>query len=205
LIPALPDVVFATKAHEGSEQSPDGVLLYVRTGDDTDTLAWIDEQGELATESQLAVLLAARCEPEEPARVRREDHHKLVRAGVQHVITEASKSGGQLGLPSGARYKTYYALKRYLDRLEGKTAPLGSPDVAAIKLAQQEIYRSRLRESARDTLNRMLRSGADEETIARRVLELREDERLTVPAEGEEQAEPQIICSLGLIPRARVQ
>ena len=49
-----------------------------------------------------------------------------------------------------------------------------------------------------DILNRQLRSGIDDEGLAGRVIELREEGRLCIIHEEEELQEPRIICSLGL-------
>ncbi len=61
IIPQLPPVVYSSRHHTPTDRAPAGVLIYVRTGDDSDALAWIDEQGRRITESQLAVLKAAAC------------------------------------------------------------------------------------------------------------------------------------------------
>ncbi|MBS1213242.1 MAG: family helicase, partial [Proteobacteria bacterium] len=58
-IEALPNVVYATKAHTAAPEAPPGVLVYMRTGEGNDALAWIDEQGRSVTQSQLAILKAA--------------------------------------------------------------------------------------------------------------------------------------------------
>ena len=47
--------------------TPKGVLVYVRTPTGNDALAWIDREGKLVTESQLAILNAAACPPDAPA------------------------------------------------------------------------------------------------------------------------------------------
>ena len=41
----LPNVVFSTRAHEPSAAQPEGVLVYTRTADDNDALAWVDREG----------------------------------------------------------------------------------------------------------------------------------------------------------------
>jgi SNF2 family DNA or RNA helicase len=41
-IPDMPAVVFATKSHEPKEKEPAGVLVYLKTADGNDALAWID-------------------------------------------------------------------------------------------------------------------------------------------------------------------
>jgi hypothetical protein len=64
--------------------------------------------------------------------------------------------------------------------------------------AIDEIYRYPLRQVAIDTLNRQLKSGASDEALAELVIALREDGRLCLIQDSESEAEPQIICSLGL-------
>ena len=60
------------------------------------------------------------------------------------------------------------------------------------------MYRYPLRESAKDTLNRQMRSGIDNEQLAQLVVDLRTDDRLCLVQDETEKQEPQIICSLGL-------
>ena len=43
IIPAMPPVVFATKAYEPLDREEDGVLLYMRTAEGNDALVWVDE------------------------------------------------------------------------------------------------------------------------------------------------------------------
>ncbi|MEX2142220.1 MAG: helicase-related protein [Pirellulales bacterium] len=69
-IPNLPNVVFSTRPHEPNDQAPEGVLVYVRTADDNDALAWMNLRGESVTESQFAVLKAAECSPDTRRRCR---------------------------------------------------------------------------------------------------------------------------------------
>jgi hypothetical protein len=44
-IPALPDVVYSTKPHASAADQPEGVLVYVRTAQANDALAWVDTHG----------------------------------------------------------------------------------------------------------------------------------------------------------------
>jgi hypothetical protein len=67
-IEALPNVVYATKPHTVRPGQPEGALVYVRTAQDYDALAWIAPDGESITESQFAILRAAECGPETPAK-----------------------------------------------------------------------------------------------------------------------------------------
>ncbi|HEX7183023.1 MAG TPA: helicase-related protein [Thermoanaerobaculia bacterium] len=78
-ITALPDVIFSTRLHAPAQAGPPGVLVYLRTADDNDFLAWLDEGGQSVTQSQLAILQAAACEPDTPGLPRHPCHHELVR------------------------------------------------------------------------------------------------------------------------------
>jgi superfamily II DNA or RNA helicase len=192
-IPDMPSVVYSTRAHQATPQEPAGVLVYLRTAEGNDALAWIDEQGTSVTESQLTILNAAACEPATPALPRLETHHDLVRQGAQVIAEEEKAVGGQLGRPSGARFRTYERLKRYAEAVKGTL--FDSPD---LHRAIEEIYRFPLRQTAVDTLNRQLRSGVSDDDLASLVLALRDEDRLCVMQEDAPTREPQIICSLGL-------
>jgi superfamily II DNA or RNA helicase len=192
-ISKLPNVVYSTKAHSPSGTQPAGVLVHVRTASGNDSLAWIDEHGKSFTESQFAVLRAAECHPQTPAVPKQSNHHELVRKGVELIAADEKTTGGQLGRPSGARFRTYERLKRYADRLKGTP----SENLALLR-AIEDIYAYPLRQVAIDILNRQLRSGIDDEGLAGRVIELREEGRLCIIHEEEELQEPRIICSLGL-------
>ena len=194
IIPALPSVVFSTRPHEATDKTPHGVLAYLRTGEGNDALAWVGTDGKTVTESQFEILKAAECSPETPAQPRQENHHDLVRKGVDFIVAEEKSVGGQLGRPSGARFRTYERLKRYAEAIEGSL--FATPDLAK---AIEEVYRFPLRQSATDILNRQLRSGISDEKLAELVMALRDDDRLClVDDEEERSSEPQIICSLGL-------
>ncbi len=193
LIPDLPNVVFSTKRHTPAEGQPEGVLAYVRTAEGNDALAWLDKNGKPVTESQFAILKAAACEPNTPALPRQENHHNLVRKAVDVIAAEEKTLGGQLGRPSGARFRTYERLKRYAEEVKGTLF-----DSQRLRRAIEDIYNYPLRQVATDTLNRQLRSGISDTELARRVIELREEGRLCIIHEEEESREPRIICSLGL-------
>jgi hypothetical protein len=153
----------------------------------------VDRDGNNVTQSQFEILRAAECLPDTPALPRQENHHPLVRKGVEFVIAEEKTVGGQLGRPSGARFRTYERLKRYADQIKGTLF-----DTPQLAKAIEEIYRFPLRQSATDTLNRQLRSGISDDNLADLVMALRDDDRLCIVHEDEQSHEPQIICSLGL-------
>jgi len=129
------------------------------------------------------------------------EHHALVEHGVRHMLTEQSRAGGHLGRPSGARYRVYERLKRYTESFQGKTLPLTAPNLDEVKRATQDIYDHPLKGGATDAINRLLRSGAPDEEIGHRVIELRNRDELTVPRGEAATMEPKIICSMGLVGR----
>jgi hypothetical protein len=192
-IPDLPAVVYATRTHEPTDKQPAGVLVYLKTAEGNDALAWIDPKGNAVTESQFAILQAAACEPNTPALPRQRHHHELVQNGAELIVKEEKTVGGQLGRPSGARFRTYERLKRYAERV--KWTLFESQELLK---AIDEIYRYPLRQSTVDTLNRQLRSGVSDEALAELVIALREEDRLCLIHEEEQTQEPRIICSMGL-------
>lgn len=192
-VTALPDVVYSTCPHKTAHAGPPGVLVYLRTADDYDFLAWIDEQGRSVTQSQLAILEAAECKPCTPALARQPGHHDLVRKGVALIAERRKTSGGALGRPSGARFRTYERLKHYAVQVAGTLF-----DLDELHRAIDEIYRFPLRAAAADQLNRQLRAGVSDVDLVRLVLALREEDRLCIVRDEEMDQEPRIICSLGL-------
>jgi len=211
IIPDLPAVVYSTKSLQDRENSslspfskgeegelvenqPEGVLVYLKTAEDNDALAWINKEGRSVTESQLTILKAAECKPDTPPLPRQEHHHELVRKGVERIIEEEKTIGGQLGRPSGARFRTYERLKRYAAEIKGTL--FASEELLK---AIDEIYRYPLRSTATDTLNRQLRTGISDEALAQLVIALRDEGRLCLIHEEDRKNEPRIICSMGLV------
>jgi hypothetical protein len=194
VIPELPPVVYSARSHQPGEKEPEGVLIYMRTAEGNDALAWVDREGKSVTESQFAILKAAECSPDTPARPRYERHHELVQKGVELIVEEERSVGGQLGRPSGARFRTYERLKRYAEEVKGTLF-----ETQELLRAIEDIYRHPLRPSATDTLNRQLRSGISDQALAELVTALRDEDRLCIVHEEEQTQEPRIICSLGLV------
>jgi len=145
------------------------------------------------TQSQLRILQAAECDPATPASSRHPAHHDLLRRGVEHLVEEEKTIGGQLGRPSGARFRAYERLKHHADEIKGTLF-----ESLELLRALDDIYRYPLRQSAIDTLNRQLKSGIDDHSLTTLVVALREEDRLCIIHEDEQDQEPRIICSLGL-------
>lgn len=185
----LPNVVYTSK--EQAEQ--DGVLVYLRTAEDNDALAWLTTQGKVVTESQLDILRAAACVPDTPALPRLPNHHELVLQAVQALVELEHTSGGNLGRRSGPRARTYERLKR-LAHSRKRTL---FPDTE-LELAVDDIYRRPLKETAYDSLRRQLKSGVADDDLAELVKIFRAGGKLVQDDEETARREPQIICSLGL-------
>jgi hypothetical protein len=193
IVEDLPNVVFSTKPHKPAADQPEGVLVYMRTAEGNDSLAWINHEGQSVTESQLTVLRAAECAANTPGAPRLPDHHDLVEKAVRYMVQEESSAGGQLGRPSGARFRVYERLKTYLTHVKGML--FATQDLTK---AIDQIYRSPLQQTAADALNRQLRIGATDPQLADFVVSLWQQDRLCRIEEEVEAQEPQIICSMGL-------
>lgn len=192
-IAEMPNVVYSTRNHHPKPVQPEGVLLYMKTTEGNDSLIYVDKHGNSVTQSQLAILKVAACQPDTPAIPKYEHHHELVLQGSKLIAEEEKNSGGQLGRPNGARFRSYERLKSYVRENKG-TIFVTEELLKAI----DDIYRYPLRQSAIDTLNRQLRSGITNQSLAELVIALRTDNHLCIVSEEVEKREPQIICSLGL-------
>lgn len=189
----MPDVMYSTRDHKRTSNRPDGVLVYVKTAEGNDALAYVNKQGESITESQYEILKAAECKPNTPALPRHDKHHELVKSGVEHIVKEEKRVGGQLGRPSGARFRTYDRLKAMVEEMKGTLL-----EDRELEKAMDDIYRFPLRPTATDTLNRQLRSGISDAKLAELVIALRQEDRLCIIEDEDQLQEPTIICSMGL-------
>lgn len=190
----LPSVVYSAKQYQPPPERPEGVLVYMRTAQEYDAPAWIGPDGKSVTESQFEILRTAECLSNTPALPRHETHHKLVRKAAEHIAREEKQPGGQLGLPSSARFRAYERLKNHAQNLKDTLFHTDE-----LKKAIDELYRHPLRAAATDALARQLRSGISDEDLARLVLSLREDNRLCIMHKEHSPKNTRVICSLGLI------
>ncbi|MBB5235958.1 helicase-related protein [Deinococcus budaensis] len=196
LIPKLPSVVYATRSHTATPAQPSGALVYLRTPQGNDALAWLDEQGGSVTESQIAILRAAACHPATPALPPLPNHHELVERAARRVVEEeASGSAGALGTPGSTRRKLYERLKHIQDTREGSL--FTDPE---LKTVLEDLLAAPLQEAARNTLGGHFRSRIGDDALIRLVVQLHQEGRLTVPTDDLSRSEPEILCSLGLTP-----
>jgi superfamily II DNA or RNA helicase len=201
IIERMPLVSYGARAHIPNPNEPEGALVYLRTHNHTDLLAWLDREGNIISESQFAILNAARCAPQEPAVERAEYHHSAVETGTKSIMEAQQHNpfGGQLGRTSGARYRAYDRLKAVI---EGKPTLFHASYVArGIHQALEDIYKFPLRPTATDSLNRQLKARVSDHDLVELVLNLHEGGRLCVIREQNDDdlnRPPQIICSLNL-------
>ena len=189
----LPPVVYSSKATTQYQQQG-GVLVYIKSPEGNDHLAWVNAKGERVTESQFTILRAAECEPNTPAIHRAENHHEGVAAGLQLAVEQDKSVGGGLGRPSSPRRKIYDRLKPYATELM-KTL---LRDVE-LERALDDIYQRPLLETASELLNRLMRGGVNDSELAEAIKSLREDNRLTYSEEENNLREPLVVCSMGLL------
>jgi superfamily II DNA or RNA helicase len=193
IIPDLPNVVYATKENNDEPQK-EGVIVYSRTVEDNDVLAWLDKNGAVITNSQLSILRATQCNAQTKSLYKIENHHELVANAIDYIREEEKNTGGTLGKKTGVKYRIFMRLDRYVKEYEN-TLFVNE----ALKKAIDDIYKYPLKEFARDTINRQLKTGISDDQLASLVISLREEDKLChINNDDQPSREPQIICSMGL-------
>ena len=193
IIPDLPNVVYATKENN-DEPKKEGVVVYSRTVEDNDVLAWLDKSGAVITNSQLSILRATQCNAHTKPLYKIENHHELVANAIDYIREEEKNTGGSLGKKTGVKYRVFMRLDRFVKEY-GNTLFVNE----ALKKAIDDIYKYPLKEFARDTINRQLKAGISDDQLASLVISLREEDKLCHINDDEQPSrEPQIICSMGL-------
>ncbi|MBE9242371.1 helicase-related protein [Synechocystis salina] len=202
IIEDLPDVVFSTRHHGPTVLEPEGVLLYLRTAEGTDALAWVDKQGHSVTQSQMRILRMAGCDLNTPALNRHPEHHNLVQKAAQIITDQTKKVAGTMGSRRGARARTYDQLISYCQYVQEKTPILAQgQDWESLVKAIEMIHNYPLKQNAIASLNRELKAGISDEDLAQKVTYLMEHDALcVVTADGEFEG-AKVICSLGLFQR----
>jgi superfamily II DNA or RNA helicase len=202
-VESLPPVVYSAKTFQlmearfpllGADAAKGGALVYVKSPEGNDHLAWVGANGKTVTESQFTVLRAAECEPDTPAVARLESHHDLVAQGLQLAVSQDKAVGGGLGRPSSPRRRTYERLKAYANE---QMQTLFRDE--ELERSLDDIYQRPLLETAADLLNRLMRSGVNDTELADAVKSLREEGRLTYAEDDAALREPRVVCSMGLI------
>ncbi|PFP32986.1 NgoFVII family restriction endonuclease [Priestia megaterium] len=195
IVPKLPPVIHSTKIHTPTPLEPEGVLVFIRNTDGNDGLAWVGGDERIITQSPYEVLKVAESKFEDKAGKRDFHHFSYVKNGVRYLIKNTyAKYGGQLGRPSGARFKTYERLSNM--ETHGLLLENEKQDLREII---QDIYIHTLNRNSRDILNKGFRDRVNDEEFLRIVTELHtEDELVVRDGSNSEDSEPIILCSLGL-------
>lgn len=198
IIPALPNVVYSTKATDS--QAEEGVITYARTYNDFDVLTWMSNDGQIISQSQKRILQALACPIDTPAETPLEKHHELVAEALQNIQQENRSMGGILGNRFSTRYRIHNLLVDFLNNNQGDTLFFNDEQRDALKLAIDEIYRFPLLSGARYTLRRMLNAKKMADEIVDYIIEMRRTGNFcNVPKENlDENRDPAIICSMGL-------
>jgi hypothetical protein len=202
VILGLPNVVYSTMPMPSTMIEGEGVVTYHKTAADVDVLTWIGEDKRVISKNQNRILKALECDYDTIALTKLENHHELVKLSLEYSAKDEHLTGGQLGKKSGARYKVYMILTRYIEEFRNTLF-----DNESLKKAIGEIYKYPLRESAKDILNRRLRIGITDDQLAALVVELRNEGRLCMVEDdgGESLSVPQIICSMGIKNQTRLE
>jgi Helicase conserved C-terminal domain/PLD-like domain len=202
-VESLPPVVYSARAFEldesrlpllGNQAKQGGALVYVKSPEGNDHLAWIGTKGDIITESQFTVLRAAECAPDTAAVLRAENHHDWVAAGLQLAVVQDKSVGGGLGRPSSPRRRAFDRLKHYAQ--EQQNTLFRDEE---LERALDDIYLRPLLETAADLLNRLMRGGVNDEELGEAVKSLREEGRLTFAEDDAALREPRVVCSMGLV------
>jgi len=202
-VEALPPVVYSARPFAldearfpllGDEARGGGSLVYVKSPEGNDHLAWIGPSGEPVTESQFTILRAAECARDTSPVPRANNHHELVAAGLELAVRNDKSVGGGLGRPSSPRRRAYERLRHYAESLRNTLFSDGE-----LEHALDELYARPLLETASDLLNRLMRSGVNDEELAEALKSLREENRLTYAEDDAQLREPRVVCSMGLV------
>lgn len=198
IIPALPNVVYSTKAT--ADTSGDGVITYAKTYNDFDVLTWLNSKGEVMSQSQKRILQAMACDPSTPCQKPHPDHHELVAKAVEGIAQENRSTGGILGNRFSTRSRIHNLLVDYLENSSENTLFFSDEQRDQLKLAIDEIYRYPFLSGTKFYLGRMLNARKSSDEIVDYVLEMRKTGNLcNIPKEDMEiNRDPSIICSMGL-------
>lgn len=193
-IEQIPNVVYSTKPIDvkNSEiHKQEGVLVFVRTNEGNDCLAYIDKYGNSVTESPIAILKSAECLPLTPALNPLSNHFNLLKTGVERLHEEEKRIGGSLGRKTSVRYKVYERMKAFFQQVKGEY-------LSRLEKAIDEVYKFPLLETATDQLNKRMKMDISDEELADLIINLKEENRLCDVREDVEFHKPRIICSMGL-------
>lgn len=193
----LADVVYATKFDSAVTE---GVITYIRTGNDYDSLTWISaKDGRIHSRSITQIFNALACTPETPAMDAHKNHHEMVATALRQVANESiSASGanvGVIGTKTSIRYKIFNLLQNQVKE------EAGSLFEKTYKRTAELVYKYPLRDTAANALRKMFSRHETAQTILRQVTNYYEENALCVTPEEDAHNESdtaKIISSLGI-------
>lgn len=192
-IPALADVVGATRDSSYDPGITEGVLTYIRTAAGTDSLVRVDLSGQAISYSPLAILQAAACSPDTPGCPLDYRHHALV-AEAETISARQSSVINAAGALSGTRRRVYQRMSHHLTATGGT---LFTDDVLAD--AVEALHNRALTENADRILRQRLRDGISDLDVAELLIALHADDVLCRVVTADKTAgETHIVCSVGL-------
>lgn len=188
----LSNVSYSTKQEQNVKE--DNAIVYVRTADDNDVLALVNDKGEIITKSQIAILKAAACNYNTKSEEKIYNHHEIVKTALIQIFADEKNSGISLGKKTSVKYKVFSILERYCNENNGSFLVTDE-----LKKAVDDILKYPLKENAKDTLNRQIKANINEYDLADLVVDLSKQDKLCIINEHEnENRTPQIICSMGI-------
>lgn len=198
IIPALPNVVYSTKATNSKDA--EGVITYARTYNDFDVLTWMSADGRIISQSQKRILQTLACSIDIPAETQLNNHHELVAEALLTIQQENRSMSGILGNRFSTRSRIHNLLVDFLNNNQEDSLFFNNEQREALKLAIDEIYSYPLLSSAKYTLGRMLNAKKSVNEIVDYILEMRNTGNFcNIPQENlDANRDPVIICSMGL-------
>ncbi len=182
-IKSLPHHVHTTKA--GSES---GAIVYLTLPNGNETLALLDAQHQIRSDSPEVVLRAAACMPDTPALVRQDEHFERVKQAVDKLAQD-DIAGGGLGRTGGIKSKIYH-------RLISCQKDLFHIDLSSIL---NELTSFPLYPDTSAQLHYMLKNKVRDEELVNYVTQRYDAKRWCITHKFEVLNEPRVICTMGLV------
>ncbi|MDW8146989.1 MAG: helicase-related protein [Roseiflexaceae bacterium] len=203
---ALPPIVAASRALPDTAhpvEHPPGVIAYLKFPDGSDALVRVDRDGNLVSQSISAIFRAAACPPDTPPQPHAANHHDLVARCAELIAEDQTALGGQLGSLRSTRRKVWERLKRYRDQVQARRDLFADQTLHDLDSALDLIWRFPLKRAAQELIGRQLRLGVTDEALLEMVLRRAQDDALCEIRDDDDddavRADPQVICSLGLV------
>ena len=198
IIPEMPNNIYSTKQRIPTEHDKEGVLVYVKTDNGSDALAFLDKEGNSITESQFEILSLARCSINEKLLPKEDIHHELVETALKQVHGKIRNtvSGGQM---SKLTTRVYNRLNAELTRREKTPLLFPQNEISDLKKAINDLYNGGiLMQEANDILHRQLKMEVSDKDLVNLVIALYSENKLTLKHKTNEENEARIICSMGI-------